>query len=146
VCLLLFPAVQAFITRTRPGKAIQALSSNPSLAEVVGIDQQRTYALIFAVGSALAGVAAALLSIDLGVTADFGFTLILFAVVSVIIGGLGHLPGAAFGGVLLGLLQALSTAVLPLAWQDVIVYGLLFLFLLFRPQGIFGHRQLTRAV
>src|SRR5262249_43899842 len=135
-----------FITGTRTGKAIQALSSNPDLADVVGIDVGRLYLVVFAVGSALAGVAAALLSLDLGVRPGIGFTVILFASISMIIGGVGHLPGAALGGFLLGLLQSLSVWFLPLAWQDVVVFGLLFLFLLLRPQGLFGQQLLTRQV
>ncbi len=145
-CVIVFPLVQWFVTRTRTGKAIQALSANRELADVVGVDVPRLYVVVFAVGSALAGIAAALLSIDLGVNPGMAFTVITFAAISVIIGGVGHLPGAAVGGFLLGLLQSLAVWFLPLAWQDVVVYGLLFLFLLFRPHGIFGQRLVTRQV
>jgi branched-chain amino acid transport system permease protein len=134
------------VTRTRTGKAIQALSSNRELADVVGVDVPRLYLVVFALGSGLAGIAAALLSIDLGVNPGMAFTVITFAAISVIIGGVGHLPGAAFGGFLLGLLQSLAVWFLPLAWQDVVVYGLLFVFLLLRPQGLFGQRLITRQV
>ena len=146
VCLIVFPLVQWFVTRTRTGKAIQALSSNRELADVVGVDVPRLYLVVFALGSSLAGIAAALLSIDLGVNPGMAFTVITFAAISVIIGGVGHLPGAAFGGFLLGLLQSLAVWFLPLAWQDVVVYGLLFVFLLLRPQGLFGQRLITRQV
>jgi branched-chain amino acid transport system permease protein len=146
VCLVAFPLLQRFITGTRTGKAIQALSSNRELAEVVGIDVQKMYLVVFALGSALAGLAAALLSLDLGIRPEYGFSIILFAATSLIIGGVGHLPGSAVGGFLLGILQAVSAFVLPLAWQDVVVFGALFLFLLLRPQGIFGKLQLTRQV
>jgi branched-chain amino acid transport system permease protein len=145
-CLAIFPLVNWFITGTRTGKAIQALSANRDLADVVGIDVPRLYLVVFGAGSALAGIAAALLSLDLGVRPAIGFTVITFAAIAVIVGGVGHLPGAAVGGLLLGLLQSFSVLLLPLSWQDVVVYGLLFLFLLFRPQGIFGRRFVTREV
>ena len=145
-CLVIFPLVNWFIAGTRTGKAIQALSSNRALADVVGIDVPRLYLIVFGAGSALAGVAAALLSLDLGVRPSIGFTVITFAAIAVIVGGVGYLPGAAVGGFLLGLLQSLSVLLLPLAWQDVVVYGTLFRFLLFRPQGLFGRRFLTRQV
>lgn len=145
-CLVVFPLVQWFITRTRTGKAIQALSSNRELADVVGIDVPRLYLIVFATGSALAGIAAALLSLDLGIRPGIAFMVITFAAIAVIVGGVGHLPGAAVGGFLLGLLQSLSVFFLPLAWQDIVVYGVLFLFLVLRPQGIFGRRLVTRQV
>lgn len=146
VAIVVFPLLQLFLARTRYGRAIRALADNPRLAVVRGIDTERLYILIFALGSALAGIAVCLISFDLGVTPDMGFSVMFVALVAVIVGGVGYLPGAAAGGFLLGLLQKLSLWQLSARWQDVVVFGALVAFLVFRPQGIFGHMLVTRHV
>jgi branched-chain amino acid transport system permease protein len=146
VTIVVFPLLQLFLTRSRYGRAIRALADNPRLAVARGIDTERLYILIFAFGSALAGIAVGLISFDLGVTPDMGFSVLFVALVAVIVGGVGYLPGAAAGGFLLGLLQKLSLWQLSARWQDVIVFGALVAFLVFRPQGIFGHMLVTRQV
>ena len=75
-----------------------------------------------------------------------GFPVMFVSLVAVIVGGVGYLPGAAAGGFLLGLLQNLSLWQLSGRWQDVIVFGALLIFLIFRPQGLFGHMLATRRV
>jgi len=75
-----------------------------------------------------------------------GFTVMFVALVAVIVGGVGYLPGAAAGGFLLGVTQNLSLWQLSGRWQDVVVFGLLLAFLALRPQGIFGHMLVTRRV
>jgi branched-chain amino acid transport system permease protein len=146
VTIVVFPLLQLFLSRTRYGRAIRALADNPRLAIVRGIETERLYVLIFAIGSALAGVAVVLVAFDFGVTPDMGFSVMFVALVAVIVGGVGYLPGAAAGGFLLGLLQKLSLWQLSGRWQDVIVFGALVVFLVFRPEGIFGHMIATRRV
>ncbi len=143
-CLVVFPIVHFYLTRTRSGKAIRALSSNPELTPIVGIPVERIYLLVLALGSSMAGVAGALLSLDLGVRPGLGFVVILYAIVSVIVGGVGYLPGAALGGFLLGLSQNLILWRVSVKWQDVVIFGILFAFLIFRPQGIFGRFFVVR--
>lgn len=146
VTVLVFPLLQLFLSQSRYGRAIRALADNPRLAVVRGIETERLYILIFALGSALAGIAVILVAFDLGVTPDMGFSVMFVALVAVIVGGVGYLPGAAAGGFLLGLLQKLSLWQLSGRWQDVIVFGALVAFLIFRPEGIFGHMLATRRV
>ena len=146
VCAVILPVTQLFLTRTKLGRAIRALSCNADLAVVVGVDVQRTYLVVFALGSALAGLAGALLSFDMGAQPYVGFVVILYAIVSVIVGGVGYLPGAVAGAFLLGLIQNLSLYVISVQWQDIVVFGMLFLFLVFRPQGVFGTAITTRRV
>jgi branched-chain amino acid transport system permease protein len=146
VACVVFPLLHLFLTRSRYGRAIRALADNPRLAVVRGIETERLYRLIFAIGSGLAGIAVVLVAYDLGVTPDMGFPVLFVALVAVIVGGVGYLPGAAAGGFLLGLLQKLSLWQLSGRWQDVIVFGALVLFLVFRPEGIFGHMLATRRV
>ena len=146
VTIVVFPVLQIFLTRSRYGRAIRALADNPRLAVVRGIDADRLYILIFALGSALAGIAVVPIAYDLGVRADMGFGVMFAALVAVIVGGVGYLPGAAAGGFLLGVTQSLSLWQLSGRWQDVVVFGALLAFLVFRPEGIFGHMLATRRV
>lgn len=146
VAIVAFTLLQLFLRRSRYGRAIRALADNPRLAVVRGIETERLYVLIFAIGSALAGVAVILTAYDLGVTPEMGFSIMFVSLVAVIVGGVGYLPGAAAGGLLLGLLQSLSLWKLSGRWQDVVVFGALMLFLIFRPAGIFGHMLVTRRV
>jgi branched-subunit amino acid ABC-type transport system permease component len=144
VAVIAFALVQLFLTRSRVGKAIRALADNPGLTAALGIDPDRLQVVIFAIGSALAGLGAYLLAFDLGVRPDMGLQILLIAAISVILGGVGYLPGAIIGGFLLGLLQSLVLLPLSAAWQNVITYAVLILVLVFRPQGIFGGRLVTR--
>lgn len=144
VAIVLFPLLQLFLSRTKYGRAIRALADNPGLALVLGVDTERLYILIFALGSALAAVAACLISYDLGVRPQMGFSIMFVALVAVIIGGIGYLPGAAAGGILLGLLQQVALWYLSARWQEVVVFGVLVIFLVLRPQGMFGGRLVTR--
>jgi branched-chain amino acid transport system permease protein len=144
VVIIIFPLLQLFLTRTRYGRAIRALADNPRLAVVLGIDADRLYVIIFALGSALSGVAVSLIAFDQGVRPEMGFSIMFLILVAVIVGGVGYLPGAAAGGLVLGLLQHLSLWQLSSSWQDVVVFGALVVFLIFRPQGIFGHMLSTR--
>jgi len=144
VALVIFPLLQLFLTRTRYGRAIRALADNPRLAVVLGIDTDRLYVLIFALGSGLSGIAVSLIAFDQGVRPEMGFSIMLFILVAVIVGGVGYLPSAAAGGLVLGVLQHLSLWQLSSRWQDVVVFGALVIFLVFRPQGIFGHMLSVR--
>lgn len=144
VALVLFPVLQLFLTRTRYGRGIRALADNPRLAQVLGVRTAQMYTLIFTLGSALAGVASCLSSYDLGVRPQVGFSIMFIALVAVIVGGIGYLPGAAAGGMILGLLQQAGLWYLSARWQEVVVFGVLVVFLIVRPQGLFGGRMVVR--
>ena len=123
---------------TRFGKTLKAISSNTVLAEVIGIDIKRYRLIVFALGSALAGVGAILSLSDVGTDPNVGFSAVLIAIVAIIIGGVGNFGGAILGGLLLGLLHSFSSWVLSSKWQSVVVFLILTAFLLFRPEGILG--------
>jgi len=144
VAIVLFILLQLFLTRTRYGRGVRAIADNPHLALVLGVNTGHVRILLFAVGSALAGVASCLISYDLGVRPQMGLSIMFVALVAVIVGGIGYLPGAAAGGVILGLLQQLALWHLSARWQEVVVFGALVIFLVFRPQGLFGARLLVR--
>lgn len=123
---------------TRWGKMVRAVASDPELAEIVGIDRDRVILLTFAAGSALAAVAAILTAYEGNITPTMGFRTLLLAITAVIIGGVGRISGAVLGGVIVGAVLQLSVWKLPIQWQDAIVFLLLILFLLLRPQGLVG--------
>ena len=144
VAIVVFPALQLFLVRTRYGRAMRSIADNPRLAVVFGIDLDKFHVAIFAIGSALAAVAVGLIAFDIGVRPEMGFSTMFVALIAVIIGGVGYLPGAAAGGMLLGVIQHLSLWQLPARWQDIVLFGALIAFLVFRPQGIFGYMLVAR--
>jgi branched-chain amino acid transport system permease protein len=144
LALVIFSALQIFLVRTWFGRAIRAFADNPKLSRVFGINSGSVNALVFGLGSGLAAVAACLISFDSGVRPDVGFSIMFTALVAVIVGGAGYLPGAAAGGILVGLLQSLSLWPFSARWQEVTVFVVLVAFLLFRPQGLFGYAMLVR--
>lgn len=124
--------------KTRFGKVIRAVSDNAYLAEVVGIDVPRIRIFVFMAGSVLAGVGAILVALDTGIDPAMGMPMILVCAVAVIVGGVKMFYGAALGGLLLGVAQNLIAIKVSASWQDLVVYGVLVTFLLFRPQGLLG--------
>jgi branched-chain amino acid transport system permease protein len=132
LCLLL-----VVLRVTAWGRLIRAVRDNPELATVFGVDYERARLGTFAVGSLLAGLAAILGAIDVGVDPQAGFSIALIAGVSVIIGGFRALGGAALGALLLGLLQHLVAWQSSTQWQPAVTFALLLLFLLFKPEGLF---------
>ena len=142
--LVLFAALMLFLRVSRWGGAIRALSDDPLLCAAHGLNADRIYSLVFAIGSLFAGVAAVLVSFDLGVWPEMGFITIFVSVVALTVGGIGSLVGAIVGGLLLGLLQQFATWKIDSSWQNGVVFLILFCFLLVRPQGLFGSRSAIR--
>lgn len=138
--IVLFIATILVLKYTRAGAAMRALSANPELARVVGMDSDRVILWTFVAGSALCGAAGVLISLDIDMTPTMGLNALLMGVVAAIVGGIGSLPGAAVGALLLALAQHLGVWKLPSQWQDAIAFAILLLFLLFRPAGVFGTR------
>jgi branched-chain amino acid transport system permease protein len=126
---------------TNFGKIIRAMRDNPDLLSLMGIDLQKVRWLIFGLGSLLAGLAAMLQALDIGIDPNIGMSAVLIAAVAVIIGGVGILEAPAFGGLLLGILQSVVIWQASGRWQEAVTFALLILFLLFKPEGIFGQRR-----
>jgi len=146
VSALLILLCWILMKRTKVGKAMRAVANDPELARVVGIEPDRVILFTFALGSALAAVAAILISLDTDMTPMMGFYALLMGVVAVIAGGVGSIPGAALGGLLVGMAQHLGVWKIPTQWQDTIVFLILIFFLLFRPQGFLGKAVKKAAV
>jgi branched-chain amino acid transport system permease protein len=131
-------ALFAFFRFTLLGKAIRACADNYAGALVVGLNIRRLYALTFGLGSACVGAAGCILVLLIDVTPSLGPTYTLLAFVIVITGGLGSMPGALLGGVLIGVTEALGGLIFTPSAKSMFAFAILILVLLFRPQGILG--------
>jgi branched-chain amino acid transport system permease protein len=134
-------ALFAFFRYSLIGKAIRACADNYQGALVVGLDVRRLYALTFGLGAACVGAAGSMLVILLDVTPALGPSYTLLAFVIVITGGLGSMPGALLGGMLIGVTEALAGLLFTPSAKSMFAFGMLVLVLLFRPQGILGKSQ-----
>ena len=126
---------------TRLGQETRAVADDSLAASVVGINPERVILWTFVIGSALAGLAGILISYETNIEPTMGFNALLKGIIASIIGGIGSIPGAALGGLLLGLAENLGIWKLPAMWKDTIAFALLILFLLVRPQGILGRKS-----
>jgi len=138
VSIVLMFLLWFFIKRTKLGKAMRAVSDDPIAASVVGIDPNKTILSAFAIGSALAGAAGILISLETNIEPTMGFTAILKGIIAAIIGGIGSIPGAMLGGFFLGIVENLGIWHIQAGWKDSIAFAILIIFLLFRPGGIFN--------
>jgi branched-chain amino acid transport system permease protein len=129
------------ITRfTRTGKAMRAVADDPITASIVGIDPEKVILFVFVLGSALAGLAGMLVSLETNLEPTMGFNALLKGVIAVIIGGIGNLTGAVLGSLFLGFSENFAVWFLPAGWKDAVTFVVFLLFLLFRPQGILGRK------
>ena len=133
-------ALFAFFKFSHLGKAIRACADNYTGALVVGLDVKRLYALTFGLGAACVGAAGSMLVLIIDVTPPLGPQYTLLAFVIVIVGGLGSMPGALLGGVLIGMTEALAGLLFTPSAKSMFAFAILVLVLLFRPQGIMGKR------
>ncbi|MDY0287706.1 MAG: branched-chain amino acid ABC transporter permease [Sphaerochaeta sp.] len=140
VSLVMMLALKLFVDRTRMGKAMRATSLDQDTAMLMGINVNRVISLTFAIGSALAAVGGILIALDFKVYPSMGTMTGLKAFVAAVVGGIGNISGAMFGGILLGLLETFGVAVLgiPSGLKDTIAFGVLIIILLVKPEGLFG--------
>ena len=133
-------ALFAFFKFTLAGKAIRACADNYAGALVVGLDVKRLYALTFGLGAACVGAAGAILVLIIDVTPPLGPAFTLLAFIIVIVGGLGSMPGALLGGVLIGVTEAMAGLLFTPSAKSMFAFAILVLVLLFRPEGIIGKK------
>jgi branched-chain amino acid transport system permease protein len=131
--------LQAFVYRTKLGKAMRATAQDRDAAQLMGIDINTTIALTLLIGSALAGAAGFVSGVYYGSTWFFnGFSAGLKAFTAAVLGGIGNLAGAMVGGFLIGLIEAMTTQLISDQWSNVVVFSVLVLVLIFRPSGLLG--------
>jgi branched-chain amino acid transport system permease protein len=133
-----------FVGATRQGKAMRATSQDMEAAAVMGINVNRTISITFALAGALAAVAGLLYMVQFNVRYDTGFELGLIAFTAAVLGGIGNLPGAVLGALVIGFIQAFNEGLVWHApgsdWTRSIVFGILIAILVFRPEGLLGER------
>jgi branched-chain amino acid transport system permease protein len=136
VSCLLVVCLWLFIQKTKLGKAMRAVADDPLAASIVGINPEKIILAAFAIGSCLAGVAGILVSLETNIEPTMGMNAILKGIIASIIGGIGSIPGAMFGGLFLGLAENLGIWKISAGWKDCIAFVILIVFLLVRPGGI----------
>ncbi len=140
-CIIIMAALTTFINKTKVGQAMLAVSEDNGAATLMGIDVNKTIAITFAIGSALAAIAGALLcSTYPSLTPYTGSMPGIKAFVAAVFGGIGSIPGALIGGILLGVIENLSKAYISSQLSDAIVFSVLIIVLLVRPTGILGKK------
>jgi branched-chain amino acid transport system permease protein len=132
------------VSSTRMGKSLRAAADNPEAATYMGIDVDRAHRIAFAIGTAVAGLAGGIIVAYYPVQPFVGVDFIIIMYAGVVLGGMGSISGAFWGGMVIGLVQQLSTLVMPLQLQNAAIFAAFVLILLFRPQGLFG-RNVERA-
>jgi branched-chain amino acid transport system permease protein len=144
--VFLMVVLTQLVARTRVGKAMRATSFDLEAASMMGIDVDRVIVFTFLVGSALAGAAGVMNGLLFQNTfPTLGFNAGLLAFTAAVVGGIGSIPGAMAGGVAIGLAQAFAIGYLSSGYQNVIVFGVLILFMLLRPIGLFGTPALQKV-
>lgn len=145
--LVLMGGLWLFVNRTRFGQAIRACSQDREAAGLMGIPVDRMIALTFFIGAFLAGVGGVLYGLYYGsIKYNMGFVPGMKAFTAAVLGGIGNIPGAMLGGLLLGLCEAAGTAFLPqAAWKDVFAFGILIVVLVLRPSGLLGERTAEKV-
>jgi len=146
VALVLMVALQFIVFRTRIGTAMRAVSLNPRAAQLVGINRDVVVAFTFALGSALAGAGGILYALNYqSVEPLMGVMPKLKAFVAAVLGGIGNIPGAALGGLLIGTIETFVGGSQLSTYKDAIAFALLILILVFRPAGLLGRRTIEKV-
>lgn len=144
---LLMIGLSLFVSKTMYGKAMRAISIDQDACRLMGIDVNKVIALTFFIGSSLAAAAGVMAGVYYGSIHFFmGFVIGLKAFTAAVIGGIGSIPGAMLGGLVLGMLEAFGTQIpfVGSEWKDVFAFGILILLLVFRPTGILGRTEIER--
>jgi branched-chain amino acid transport system permease protein len=145
IAALALGALYVLLKRTNQGKFMVAVADNPHLARLYGIDVGRIYALTFVVASVLVVAAMYLFGTRASMVPNTPLEMMLFAVIAALLGGMGNVFGAAGAALFLALLRSFSILVIPSAWQGLILYALLFVTILFFPNGVKLRRPKVRA-
>jgi branched-subunit amino acid ABC-type transport system permease component len=134
-----------FMKKTKIGKAMRAVSDNKDVAEIVGISSEKIYLWVFAIGSIIAGVSGILVGLEQNLEPMMGGNLMIKGFTAAIIGGIDSVPGAILGSFLLGFAENFGIWFLPSGYKDAIAFIILFIFLLFRPQGILSMKRFVNS-
>ncbi len=139
VTVPLMGALTWLVRFTKLGKAMRAVAQNPTAAALMGIDVERVIGATFFIGGSLGGFATVVYSIyNQTVSFQMGYRMGMDAFIAAVLGGIGNLPGAVLGGLLIGVVRAMSDQYIETRWTNAVVFGILILILVFRPSGLLG--------
>ncbi|WP_406831003.1 branched-chain amino acid ABC transporter permease [Pedococcus sp. KACC 23699] len=137
--IVMMVVLDQFVKRSRLGRGIRAVAQDPEAAALMGVNRDRVIRLTFVIGGAMAGAAAMMYLLKIGVTRyNAGFLLGVKAFTAAVLGGIGNLRGALLGGFVLGVAESYGSAIFGSNWKDVVAFTLLVVILLFRPTGLLG--------
>ncbi|MBP1849592.1 branched-chain amino acid ABC transporter permease [Rhizobium halophytocola] len=139
--VILVTAVHLMMTRTQSGRAMRAVSQNPALAKVVGIDVRSVVRITWMTGGALACVAGVMIGILVQIRPLMGFDMLLPMFAAAILGGIGSVPGAVLGGLIIGISEAAAVQLIGAEWRAAVSFVILMAVLLVRPIGLFGVKE-----
>lgn len=142
--VVLVVALNLLLKRTTFGRRVRAASIDAEAAGLVGINVNRTYAQVFALAAGVAAIGGVLIGLSFSVDPGSGLTWLLRAFTVVVIGGLGSVTGTLYGGILVGLVETFGAVLVGAQYRDVIVFGLLVVVLLVRPNGLFTRKAVAR--
>lgn len=146
VTLIIMIGLMLFIKKTKMGKAMLAVSEDKGAAQLMGINVNQTISITFAIGSALAAVAGVLFVSSYGFVGPYTGSLPgIKAFVAAVLGGIGSIPGAMLGGILLGIIESLSKAYISTNLSDAIVFAVLIIVLLVKPSGLLGKIRMDKV-
>lgn len=146
VAIALMVGLTWLVARSRLGRAMRAIAENPEAATVLGINVNRITQVTFALSSALGAVAGVLFAMYVNsAQLEMGTAIELKGLAVIIVGGMGSLPGALVGGLILGLSEVFAISWLGSSWRDMAAFALLFLLLVIRPQGLFGKKRVREV-
>jgi branched-chain amino acid transport system permease protein len=144
--VVLMFGLQQLVNRTRLGRQMRAVATDREAAEMLGINVDYTISATFFLGSALAGIAGVMAGLAFNeIYTLMGFILGLKAFTAAVVGGIGSIPGAMLGGFLIGLAEAFITGYISSTYTNLIVFGILIAFMIFRPRGLLGKVQLQKV-
>ncbi len=142
LAFVLMVGLQFFVHRTRLGKAMRATAQNRTIARMLGINIDQTIRITFMIGPALGAAAGVMVGLYYGaVRFDMGFIFMIKAFAAAILGGIGSIPGAVLGGLIIGGIEVAWAAFLPSAWKDVTTFTVLILVLYLKPSGLLGESE-----
>lgn len=146
VSLALMIGLNWLVRRSRLGAAMRAVAENPKAARLLGVDVERVTLATFAISSALGAAAGVLFALAFNtIRPDMGLGIELKGLAVIIVGGMGSVPGALVGGLMLGLFEVFAVSTIGSSWRDAVAFGLLFLVLLIRPNGLLGRARVREV-
>lgn len=141
IVVAIMTALTVLVKYTTLGKSMRATAQNPVAAQLMGINVERVIGVTFAIGGALAGFAAVIYSMYIGTVGfQIGYLNGLYAFTAAVLGGIGNIPGAVLGGLIIGIVRSLGAAYVEERWATAIIFGILIVILVFRPSGLLGER------